>query len=194
MNKPKHSGTASSDRTGTARAPKNLRSQQDRLDERAIAEANDDLAWEAPVEVKRQESAVVRAALARRAALQARLHWATEKALSRRVRPEGKIEGKAAVMTRAELVEEVARVVELTKKQAETIVDIVFDSIVSVLSSGQPIELRDFRGNHTRVGRKLKTAKDKAQPKIPHLKPVNPKRGRIARLDRPVKSSAHETP
>ena len=44
--------------------------------------------------------------------------------------PEDEIEGKAGVMTKAELVDEVARVVQLTKKQAETIVNIVFDSIV----------------------------------------------------------------
>ena len=47
-------------------------------------------------------------------------------------------------MTKAELVDEVARVVELTKKQAETIVNIVFDSIVDSLRSGQKIELRGF--------------------------------------------------
>jgi hypothetical protein len=42
-------------------------------------------------------------------------------------------ESKAGVMTKAELVDEVARVVQLTKKQAETIVNIVFDSIVDSL-------------------------------------------------------------
>ena len=48
----------------------------------------------------------------------------------------------AGVMTKAELVDEVARVVQLTKKQAETIVNIVFDSIVDSLRAGQKIELR----------------------------------------------------
>ena len=46
-------------------------------------------------------------------------------------------EQKAGVMTKAELVDEVARVVQLTKKQAETIVNIVFDSIVDSLRAGQ---------------------------------------------------------
>ena len=53
-------------------------------------------------------------------------------------------ESKAGVMTKAELVDEVARVVQLTKKQAETIVNIVFDSIVDSLRSGQKIVLRGF--------------------------------------------------
>ena len=37
------------------------------------------------------------------------------------------IAAAAGVMTKAELVDEVARVVQLTKKQAETIVNIFFD-------------------------------------------------------------------
>jgi nucleoid DNA-binding protein len=35
--------------------------------------------------------------------------------------------GKPEVMTKAELVDEVSRSVQLTKKQAETIVNVVFD-------------------------------------------------------------------
>ena len=69
-------------------------------------------------------------------------------------------EGKAGVMTKAELVDEVASVVQLTKKQAETIVNIVFDSIVESLRSGQKIELRGFgsfrlRNRKSRTGRSL---------------------------------------
>lgn len=192
MNKTKHSGTASSTRTGVARTPKSSRSRQDRLDERAIAEANDDSAWEAPVEVKRQGSAVMRAALARRAARQARLQWARKKAPSRRPNSEEEIGRKASAMTKAELVEEVARVVELTKKQAETIVDIVFDSIVSALGSAQQTEF-GLRGQDTRASRKLKTEKNKLEPKIPYIKPVNARRGRTVRLERPGKSGASET-
>ena len=69
---------------------------------------------------------------------------------------------KAGVMTKAELVDEVARVVQLTKKQAETIVNIVFDSIVDSLRAGQKIELRGFgsfrlRSRKSRTGRNPKT-------------------------------------
>jgi len=92
--------------------------------------------------------------------------------------PEEDIEGKAGVMTKAELVDEVARVVQLTKKQAETIVNIVFDSIVDSLRSGQKIELRGFgsfrlRSRKSRTGRNPKTGEkvDVPSKKIPYFKP-----------------------
>ena len=87
-------------------------------------------------------------------------------------------ESKAGVMTKAELVDEVARVVQLTKKQAETIVNIVFDSIVESLRSGQKIELRGFgsfrlRNRKSRTGRNPKTGEKVEVPskKIPYFKP-----------------------
>jgi integration host factor subunit beta len=87
-------------------------------------------------------------------------------------------EAKAGVMTKAELVDEVARVVQLTKKQAETIVNIVFDSIVDSLRSGQKIELRGFgsfrlRSRKSRTGRNPKTGEkvDVPSKKIPYFKP-----------------------
>ena len=87
-------------------------------------------------------------------------------------------EQKAGVMTKAELVDEVARVVQLTKKQAETIVNIVFDSIVDSLRAGQKIELRGFgsfrlRSRKSRTGRNPKTGEKVEVPskKIPYFKP-----------------------
>src|SRR2546425_11712234 len=87
-------------------------------------------------------------------------------------------ESKAGVMTKAELVDEVARVVQLTKKQAVTIVNIVFDSIVDSLRSGQKIELRGFgsfrlRSRKSRTGRNPKTGEKVEVPskKIPYFKP-----------------------
>ena len=86
--------------------------------------------------------------------------------------------GTAGVMTKAELVDEVARVVQLTKKQAETIVNIVFDSIVDSLRAGQKIELRGFgsfrlRSRKSRTGRNPKTGEKVEVPskKIPYFKP-----------------------
>lgn len=94
------------------------------------------------------------------------------------LQPNGGEEGKAGVMTKAELVDEVARVVQLTKKQAETIVNIVFDSIVESLRSGQKIELRGFgsfrlRNRKSRTGRNPKTGEKVEVPskKIPYFKP-----------------------
>ena len=89
-----------------------------------------------------------------------------------------KSESKAGVMTKAELVDEVARVVQLTKKQAETIVNIIFDSIVDSLRTGQKIELRGFgsfrlRSRKSRTGRNPKTGEkvDVPSKKIPYFKP-----------------------
>ncbi len=88
------------------------------------------------------------------------------------------IELNAGVMTKAELVDEVARVVQLTKKQAETIVNIVFDSIVDSLRAGEKIELRGFgsfrlRSRKSRTGRNPKTGEKVEVPskKIPYFKP-----------------------
>lgn len=85
---------------------------------------------------------------------------------------------KAGVMTKAELVDEVARAVQLTKKQAETIVNIVFDSIVDSLRNGEKIELRGFgsfrlRSRKSRTGRNPKTGEKVEVPskKIPYFKP-----------------------
>ena len=47
-------------------------------------------------------------------------------------------------MTKAELVEEVSRVSDLTKKHSEVIVDTVFKSIIDALHRGEKIELRGF--------------------------------------------------
>jgi integration host factor subunit beta len=81
-------------------------------------------------------------------------------------------------MTKAELVERVARDTLLTKKHAELVVNTVFDSIVESLKDGDKIELRGFgsfriRQRGPRIGRNPKTG-DKVQvpPKrIPYFKP-----------------------
>jgi integration host factor subunit beta len=91
---------------------------------------------------------------------------------------QGEGEAKAGVMTKAELVDEVARTVQLTKKQAETIVNIIFDSIVDSLRAGEKIELRGFgsfrlRSRKSRTGRNPKTGEkvDVPSKKIPYFKP-----------------------
>lgn len=81
-------------------------------------------------------------------------------------------------MTKAELVEEVARTTDLTKKHAEIIVNTVFDSIVDSLKAGEKIELRGFgsfriRRRGSRLGRNPKTGDQVEVPpkKIPYFKP-----------------------
>ena len=65
-------------------------------------------------------------------------------------------------MTKAELVDQVAEKVDLTKKQTEVIVNILFNSITEALSQGDKVELRGFgsfriRSRNPREGRNPKT-------------------------------------
>jgi integration host factor subunit beta len=65
-------------------------------------------------------------------------------------------------MTKAELVERVADKINLTKKQTELIVNILFNSITEALSRGDKVELRGFgsfriRCRNPREGRNPKT-------------------------------------
>ncbi len=65
-------------------------------------------------------------------------------------------------MTKADLVEKVANEAEMTKKDAEQLVEIIFESIVSTLNNGEKIELRGFgsfrvRHRNARKGRNPKT-------------------------------------
>ncbi len=81
-------------------------------------------------------------------------------------------------MTKAELVDQVARNTQLTKKHAEIMVNTVFDSIVDSLKDGEKIELRGFgsfriRRRDSRIGRNPKTGATVEVPskKIPYFKP-----------------------
>jgi integration host factor subunit beta len=81
-------------------------------------------------------------------------------------------------MTKAELVEDVARAAELTKKDAERLVEIVFESIIETLNQGEKIELRGFgsfrlRQREPRKGRNPKTGDkvDVPPKKVPYFKP-----------------------
>ena len=53
-------------------------------------------------------------------------------------------------MTKADLIEEVSRVVEMTRKESEVIVEAIFDSIVRSLRGGDKIEIRGFGSFRTR--------------------------------------------
>ncbi len=81
-------------------------------------------------------------------------------------------------ITKADLVEDVARASELTKKDAERLVEIVFESIIETLNAGEKIELRGFgsfrvRERNARRGRNPKTGApvDIAAKRIPYFKP-----------------------
>jgi integration host factor subunit beta len=81
-------------------------------------------------------------------------------------------------MTKAELVEDVAKAAELTKKDAERLVEIVFESIIETLNHGEKIELRGFgsfrvRERGARRGRNPKTGDPVNIPakRVPYFKP-----------------------
>ena len=81
-------------------------------------------------------------------------------------------------MTKADLIEEVARVVEMTRKEAEVIVEAIFGSVVRALKNGDKIEIRGFgsfrtRQRQPRIGRNPKTGDRVEVPakRIPYFKP-----------------------
>ncbi len=81
-------------------------------------------------------------------------------------------------MTKADLIQEVSRVLEITRKDAAFIVEKIFDSIVRALRSSDKVELRKFGSFYTRtrrprMGRNPKTGTPvNVPPKIiPHFKP-----------------------
>ena len=85
---------------------------------------------------------------------------------------------KQPTLTKADLIEEVLRVTELPRKESETIVETVFDSIIDALQKGDKIEIRGFgsfrtRERRGRVGRNPKTGEKVEVPakKIPFFKP-----------------------
>ena len=81
-------------------------------------------------------------------------------------------------MTKAELVEEVAKESDLTKKDAEVIVQTVLDGITEALQRGEGVELRGFgsfriRSRSPRQGRNPKTGSNVSVPqkRVTYFKP-----------------------
>ena len=80
-------------------------------------------------------------------------------------------------MTKAELIEELAKVTSLTKKETELIVNTVFDNIAEALTRGDKVELRGFgsfriRQRNSRKGRNPKTGDSVSVPekRVPFFK------------------------
>jgi integration host factor subunit beta len=81
-------------------------------------------------------------------------------------------------MTKADLIEEVSRVVEVTRKESEVIVETIFESVVKSLRGGEKVEIRGFgsfrtRERQGRVGRNPKSGDRVEVPAktIPYFKP-----------------------
>ena len=81
-------------------------------------------------------------------------------------------------MTKADLVEEVSRAIESTRKDAEAVVETVFDNVIKALQADDKIEVRGFgsfrtRRRRGRTGRNPKTGEKVEVPpkRIPFFKP-----------------------
>src|SRR6201987_358464 len=85
---------------------------------------------------------------------------------------------KQPTLTKADLIEEVLKVTELPRKESETIVETIFDSIIEAIQKGEKIEIRRFSSFRTRqrkgrVGRNPKTGEKVEVParRLPFFKP-----------------------
>ncbi|MDQ3635296.1 MAG: HU family DNA-binding protein [Aridibacter sp.] len=81
-------------------------------------------------------------------------------------------------MTKADLVGIVAEEAEMTKKDVEQLIEIIFESIVDSLNKGEKIELRGFgsfrvRDRNARKGRNPKTGEpvDIPAKRVAYFKP-----------------------
>ena len=80
-------------------------------------------------------------------------------------------------MTKADLINEVVKTSNLTKKETELIVNTIFDNIADALGKGEKVELRGFgsfriRHRNARKGRNPKTGTGVSVPekRIPFFK------------------------
>jgi integration host factor subunit beta len=107
-------------------------------------------------------------------------------------------------MTKADLIDEVSRVVEMTRKESEIIVETIFDSIVKSLRTGDKIEIRGFgsfrtRQRQARIGRNPKSGDrvDVPAKRIPFFKPSKELRDLVnhsAAAPAPVAQAVSEAP
>ena len=75
-------------------------------------------------------------------------------------------------MTKADLIDEVSRLAELTRKDSEVIVETIFDSVVRSLRAGDKIEIRGFGS----FGVKQRRARQGRNPKTGDVVEVEAKR------------------
>jgi len=81
-------------------------------------------------------------------------------------------------MTKADLVDRVTALGDLTRRDGEIIVDTLFESVIGALKAGDKIEIRGFgsfrtRQRNARIGRNPKTGErvDVPAKRVPFFKP-----------------------
>jgi len=89
-------------------------------------------------------------------------------------------------VTKADLVDQVTALGDLTRRDGEIIVDLLFDSVIGALKSGDKIEIRGFgsfrtRQRNARIGRNPKTGAkvDVPAKRVPFFKPAKELRDSI---------------
>lgn len=93
-------------------------------------------------------------------------------------------------MTKSELVDIIAETQEqITRREAEVVVNTIFSAISTALASGDRVELRGFgsfttKRRNARIGRNPKTGTSVAVPAkvVPHFKPGKELRERVDRV------------
>lgn len=103
-------------------------------------------------------------------------------------------------MTKAELVEEVTQLGDLTRRDGEVIVDTIFDAVIGALKAGDKIEIRGFgsfriRQRKPRVGRNPKTGAkvDVPAKRVPYFKPSKELRDLVNPGERAEPAQEHQT-
>src|ERR1035441_2448912 len=96
---------------------------------------------------------------------------------------------KESNLRKADLIEKVCKSVQIPRKEATVIVEVLLDSIVQALGRGEKVEIRGFGRFHTRprrgrIGRNPKTgARVEVPPKkIPFFKPGKELLERLERI------------
>lgn len=84
----------------------------------------------------------------------------------------------AGKLTKPNLIEDISRVLYIPRKEAEVIVEVILDSIVHAIDSGDKVEIRGFgsfrtRPRRARIGRNPKTGVRVEVPakRIPFFRP-----------------------
>jgi integration host factor subunit beta len=115
--------------------------------------------------------------------------------------------GGPRAMTKADLVEKVTRLGDLTRRDGEVIVETIFDSVINALQTGDKIEIRGFgsfriRQRNPRIGRNPKTGERVEVPakRVPYFKPskelrdlVNPQEAEHSTAQSPASTTHSPT-
>jgi len=101
-------------------------------------------------------------------------------------------------MTKADLVDKVTALGDLTRRDGEVIVDTLFEAVIGALKSGDKIEIRGFgsfrtRQRNARTGRNPKTCEKVEVPakRVPFFKPSKELRDSVNPSGNKGSKSAH---